>query len=278
MLAMDSNKTHLSLFSAVGIEIEYMIVDKDSLTILPIADKILEHFAGEITNEITLGEISISNELVMHVIEFKTNGPKEFRFDLHKSFHSAILQVLDFLYQFNATLLPTGMHPWFNPESGVQLWPYGDKKIYSCYNEIFDCRGHGWSNLQSTHINFPFANDEEFKLLHNAIRLLLPVIPALTASSPFENGQPTAWIDTRLHHYSINQQKVPSIAGHLIPEFITTEAEYENHILNPMYKAIEAWDPDRVLQEEWLNSRAAIARGPRRNRNARRRRDGGIAV
>ncbi|MEZ4819042.1 MAG: hypothetical protein R3A45_03765 [Bdellovibrionota bacterium] len=46
------SKMH-TLFSVYGIEAEYMIVDKDSLNVLPIADKILAQLnGGIITNEV----------------------------------------------------------------------------------------------------------------------------------------------------------------------------------------------------------------------------------
>ncbi len=257
---MASSNNYLSIFSAVGIEIEYMIVNQTTLEIMPVADKILEHFAGEITNEVDLGEIAISNELVKHVLEFKTNGPKKFSYALHLQFHETVKKINAFLQNHQAMLLPTGMHPWFDPEKGVELWSHGDKKIYSCYNRIFDCKGHGWSNLQSIHINLPFANDAEFKKLHNAIRILLPLIPSLTASSPFVEGKKSDWLDARLNFYRKNQEKIPAITGHVVPEFVTSKQHYQDVILNPLYQAIAPHDPEEILQDEWLNSRGAIAR------------------
>ena len=58
--------------------------------------------------------------------------------------------------------------------------------------------------------------------------------------------------------YGKNQQAIPEIAGEIIPEFIQSEAEYQQKILKPMYKAISAHDRQGILQNEWLNSRAAI--------------------
>ena len=50
--------------------------------------------------------------------------------------------------------------------------------MYEAYDRIFDCRGHGWANLQAVHLNLPFSGDEEFGRLHAAIRLVLPIMPA----------------------------------------------------------------------------------------------------
>jgi hypothetical protein len=64
-----------SLFEVVGVEMEYMIVQKDTLNVFPACDEILKEVAGELVSEIEFGKMAWSNELVNHVIEFKTNGP-----------------------------------------------------------------------------------------------------------------------------------------------------------------------------------------------------------
>jgi len=110
------------------------------------------------------------------------------------------------------------------------------------------------------HINLPFANDQEFRRLHAAIRVVLPLIPALSASSPLEQGQAANWLNGRLRYYRDNQRKIPSISGPVIPEPVTSISDYHRSILAPMYRDIAPWDPDSELRGDWLNSRAAIAR------------------
>lgn len=254
----------LGLFEGVGIEIEYMIVNKESLSIVPSSDAILSHFqdnSKHFMNEVALGDIAISNELVMHVIEFKTNGPKPTLTELDQKFHETVLKTNEYLSNLNCQLLPTGTHPLLRPlTEEIKLWPYGDKAIYNAYNKIFGCRGHGWSNLQSMHINLPFANNNEFVKLHNAIRVVLPIIPALTASTPIFEGQMTDVLDNRLQFYGKNQALIPEISGSIIPELIQSKKEYKAEILDKMYQAISSYDPNKILQHEWLNSRGAIAR------------------
>ncbi len=156
--------------------------------------------------------------------------------------------------------MPTGMHPWMDPKTEFQLWPHEYSSIYAAYNRIFDCQGHGWANLQSVHLNLPFADEEEFGRLHAAIRLLLPILPALAASSPIVEGQATEWLDTRLEVYRTNARRIPSIIGRVIPEPVYTHADYNEKIFQPMYRDIAASDPEGLLQHEFLNSRGAIAR------------------
>jgi len=250
-----------SLFSVYGIEIEYMIVDKNSLNPLPIADKVLQELNnGQITNEVELGDIAVSNELALHVIELKTNGPTKELISLDKQFSKTVIKIQTILNNFNAIILPTGMHPWFTPDKTLKLWPHSNNEIYDLYHEIFNCEGHGWGNLQSTHINLPFANEEEFIKLHEAIRLLLPIIPALTSSTPFVSENNTNSVNNRLLFYGKNQALLPCISGKIVPESIKSYDEYHDKILNPMYEAICSYDPQKILQHEWLNSRGAIVR------------------
>ena len=90
------NNKLFPIFSVFGIELEYMIVDKDTLDILPIADKLIEKMSGKIQNEFVYKDrrevagnvsIAISNELALHVIELKTDGPKNDLALLPQSFY-----------------------------------------------------------------------------------------------------------------------------------------------------------------------------------------------
>jgi gamma-glutamyl:cysteine ligase YbdK (ATP-grasp superfamily) len=246
------------IFSVIGIEIEYMLVDKETLDIQPKSDVLLRQLAGQFVNEVVLGDIVASNELVLHVLELKNNGPKPPHHPIAQQFQQAIIQLQPFLEQNHLMLLPTGAHPWMNPQVETMRWPHGNNAVYHQYDSIFNCQGHGWANLQSMHVNLPFSNDEEFSLLHNTIRLLLPLLPALAASTPILDGKKTGLLDSRLDFYEKNQRIIPMISGDIIPEFICSEAQYQNDILKPMYQAIRPFDPQGILQYEWLNSRAAI--------------------
>jgi glutamate---cysteine ligase / carboxylate-amine ligase len=250
----------LGLFQAFGVELEYMIVDKDTLDVKPVADQLFEDVLGFSGNEIEFPLVSWSNELARHVVEIKTTAPEANFVRLSEGFHSNIHLINEKLSKYNAQLLPGAAHPWMNPMRETVLWQHENSEIYETYNKIFDCRGHGWANLQSTHINLPFATDEEFGRLHAAIRLLLPIIPALTASSPILDGISSGWLDTRLKYYQSNQAKIPSIAAKVIPEAVFTEIGYQKNIFDLIARDIAPYDPNKILEPIWLNSRGAIAR------------------
>lgn len=250
----------LSLFAGHGIEIEYMIVDRERHDVLPLTDKVLHACAGAYVEEVDRGDMAWSNELVLHVIEIKCNGPARNLGGLAAAFQHEVGRIDSLLAPMGATLMPTAMHPWMNPLLETRLWPHGYNEVYATFDRIFDCTGHGWSNLQSMHINLPFADDGEFEQLHAAIRCLLPLLPALAASSPLAQWELTGFMDTRLEMYRHNSRRIPSITGLVVPEAVRNRAEYERQILAPMFAAIAPHDPEGVLQFEWLNARGAIGR------------------
>jgi glutamate---cysteine ligase / carboxylate-amine ligase len=251
--------SELHLFEGYGIELEYMIVDKQTLAVRPIADKLMEQVGGGYDREVDLGEVAWSNELALHVIEMKSNGPAPTLRGLAPKFQSNVERIQSILEPMGARLLPTAMHPFMDPHREMRLWPHEDDIIYKTFDRIFDCRGHGWANLQSTHINLPFSGDDEFGRLHAAIRLVLPLVPGIAASSPFMEGKQTGFLDARLDTYRGNAKRVPSVAGKVVPERVFTRAEYER-MLQSIYKDIAPLDPEGILAHEWLNSRGCIAR------------------
>jgi len=250
----------LHLFDAFGVELEYMIVDKDTLEIKPIADRLFFDALGYNGSEAEFPLVSWSNELALHIVELKTTRPEKDFTALSEGFRRHVAIVNEKLSKYNAMLLPGAAHPWMNPMKETRLWQNENKEIYETYNRIFDCRGHGWSNLQSTHINLPFQGDEEFARLHAAIRLILPIIPALSASSPVLDGKFTGMLNTRLRYYEKNQAIIPSITAKVIPEPVYTESGYNEHIYQKIMKDVAPYDPDKILEPVWLNSRGAIAR------------------
>jgi gamma-glutamyl:cysteine ligase YbdK (ATP-grasp superfamily) len=250
----------LRLFEAVGIELEYMIVHNGTLDVHPSADQLLEAVAGELTDEFLNGEIAWNNELALHVIELKCNGPRRSLAGLAAAFAANVELASGELADVDRLLMPGAMHPWMDPRKELELWPHGLSDVYAAFDRIFSCKGHGWANLQSTHVNLPFADDEEFARLHAAIRFLLPILPGLAASSPIIDGARNGVLDNRLAVYRTNCAKIPSISGDIVPEPIGSMGEYREMLLGRLYRDLEPHDPERVLQHEWVNARGAIAR------------------
>jgi gamma-glutamyl:cysteine ligase YbdK (ATP-grasp superfamily) len=248
----------LALFEGYGIEIEYMLVSIQDLAIAPSADRALEALGGEIANEVEVGAASWSNELVLHVLELKNTEPLGRLTPLADLFSEQVRRMNEILEPSGVMLLPGAMHPFMNPGRETRLWPHEGREIYEAFHRIFDCRRHGWANLQSAQLNVSFGNDEEFGHLHAAARVLLPILPALAASSPLAEGELTPFASTRLEVYRSNGGKLPSAAGQVIPEPIFRRKEYEEGIYGAMYRELEPHDPEGILRHPWFNARGVI--------------------
>lgn len=244
----------------LGIEIETALVDKTNFAVFPIAHKVLETTAKQPATDFTDGYITWSNELVNHVIEFKVSKPEILSEYMANQFHKSMQRCAKVVTDHNGRMLPTAMHPFMLPETQTQIWPGVYNEHYMAYHNIFNCFKHGFANLQSVHINIPFSNENEFSRILAAIRIVLPLIPALAASSPIKESKITHSLDTRLEVYANNQKKVASVTGMIIPEQIFTIAEYTEQILEKMYQDIAPYDTTGMLHNEQLNSRGCIAR------------------
>jgi gamma-glutamyl:cysteine ligase YbdK (ATP-grasp superfamily) len=250
----------LGLFEAYGVEIELMIVDATTLDVKPACDELLAEMAGEPAADLTLGDVTWSNELSLHVLEMKTSAPVPSLTGLARGFHASLSRAAPALARMGARFMPSAMHPWMDPQEETVLWPHENTDVYRTFDRIFGCSGHGWANLQSTHVNLPFADDEEFARLHAAIRLVLPLIPGLAAASPIQDAEVGPALDGRLLAYRGNSRNVPSVAGLVVPEPATSREQYEREILGRIYADLAPHDPEGVLRYEWANARGAIAR------------------
>ena len=252
------------LFEAFGVELEYVIVDRETLSVRSSADRVLQSLShampGHFPSDFSEGLCTWSNELALHVIELKNTDPIANLVRLPAQFEHALRAIEPSLEKLGLRLLPTSMHPWMNPTKETQLWPHEYGEIYQQYHHIFNCNSHGWANVQSVHLNVPFDGDEQFAKLHAAVRLVLPLLPALAASSPIVDAQISGWHSTRMKMYMAHCDRVPVMTGPIIPEPIFDEATYRREIFAPIAAAIKPLATGDSLQCEFLNARGAIAR------------------
>jgi len=250
----------LHLFDRFGVEIEYMIVRRRGLDVMPAADRVIREVVGAFSCDAELRPIAWSNELVLHVLELKVAEPVPALAGVAAQFQRSVRRVNSILEPMGGLLMPSGAHPWMDPARDARLWPHDYAEIYQTFDRIFGCRTHGWTNLQSVHLNLPFADNAEFARLHAAVRLLLPILPALAASTPYLDGRATGALDGRLDAYRVNARRIPSVSGAVIPEPCFSRRAYRERILNRIYRDMRQVDSEGTLRHEWVNARGAIAR------------------
>ena len=237
-----------------------MIVDRDQLNVSPTSEEILFHYGKGPASEVEFDHATWSNELVRHVLEFKINQPATQLERCVDVFQEQVSRANAWLSERGRLLLPSGMHPWMEPMHETHLWPFEGSDIYQAFDRVFGCQGHGWSNLQSVHLNLPYASEEDFVRLHAAIRLLLPLIPALSASTPFKEGKHLGFVDQRLESYRTNARRFDCVSGQVVPEPFDSYQSYRDGVFKPIEANLQPLDPDGIFEAEWVNARGAIAR------------------
>ncbi len=237
-----------SLFEATGFGLQYLVVDKDTLNISATGVELPADNAAKI-----IGELQRKSDPASHVLVLRTIGPTANIPSLEAGFRAEVRTTNAALASTERVLLPVSVHPLRHAvkENGPgEHDPVPDPVLRDLAS------GDPWS----VHLDLPFANDDEFSKLHTAIRMVLPIIPALCACSPIMNGEVTGLMDTRMHQYLTRQQRFPELMGPLIPEAVFNQEDYYRVIFEPIARALQPLDTDGVMDYQLLNGRGAIAR------------------
>jgi gamma-glutamyl:cysteine ligase YbdK (ATP-grasp superfamily) len=244
----------------MGPEHEFSLVNEE-LKVLPIVDKVIKDFYGRIVNFVELPDFTFGKELQLHVMEIKANAPFKSPELFEDTMQNAVVTLLDFLgKKYHARLLGTGMHPLLRLDE-TSVWPHRHRKIYQEYSKIFNLKQHGWLNIQSFHLNLPYSKEANGVLQHNLLANLCAYLPAISASSPICEGAISPNVDNRLYFYKLNQREVPSITGEIIPEPVSSFAQYREDVIGRFSQDLaKAGAGKTILFKEWVNSRGLIFR------------------
>ncbi len=252
------NFTYKTL-EVLGPELEYSLVNQE-LKPLPISDKIIKGYCGKTINFVEQPSFTFGKEMQLHVMEVKASSPFKSPIQFEETMQNAVSTLNQILKKQGALLLGTGMHPLLQLKD-TAVWPHYHRKIYQEYGKIFNLNQHGWLNIQSFHLNLPFQKEADGIQIHNLLANLCAYLPAIAASSPIYEGKNGVDIDNRLQFYKVNQKEIPSITAEVIPEYITSIAQYKRDVIerysNDLAKAGAA---KTLLKREWVNSRGVIFR------------------
>jgi gamma-glutamyl:cysteine ligase YbdK (ATP-grasp superfamily) len=244
----------------LGPEHEFSLVNEE-LQALPIVDKVIKDFCGRIVNFVELPDFTFGKELQLHVMEIKANAPFKSPELFEETMQNAVATLLDFLgKKYRASLLGTGMHPLLKLEE-TSVWSHRHRKIYQELGKVFNLKQHGWLNIQSFHLNLPYSRENKGVLLHNLLAGVCAYLPAISASSPICEGAISPNVDNRLYFYKLNQREVPSITGDVVPEPVSSFAQYREDVIGQYSQDLaKAGAGKTILFKEWINSRGVIFR------------------
>jgi len=152
------------------------------------------------------------------------------------------------------------MHPTLRLKD-ASVWPHRHRQVYEAMGRVFNLRRHGWLNIQSYQLNLPYGNERSGVALHNALANLCAYLPGVAASSPAYEGTVGEDVDNRLKFYHENQKEIPSVTGDIVPEYVSSIAEYMDKIIGKYSSDLAAAGADKLLlNKEWMNSRGVIFR------------------
>ena len=173
-----------SVEPTVGVEIEAQLVDKDSGNLVNIAEGIINKYRDE---------ERVKYELYLSTVEI-TSSPALNTNDTYRELSEILKRVLAIAAEENAGLILSGTHPFAL---------YEDQKISQVnprYQEFANT--YGWAVLRlltfGMHVHVGMDSKEKAVAVHDEIRKYLPLILALSASSPFWRGRATEPYCTRL--------------------------------------------------------------------------------
>lgn len=150
-------------------------------------------------------------------------------------------------------LLPSGGHPFaqkgdaaptaddikdqlFGPANSDQLWTSGAT------------------------VEIPFGDEQGFARLHTAVRMVLPLIPAISAASPFLEGKRAGALSARILALIEGTSSVPELTGPFIPEVALDQADYYRIVLEPIARVLVERDLAERIDYHSVNQRAAVPR------------------
>ncbi|MGK0236786.1 MAG: carboxylate-amine ligase [Candidatus Pelagisphaera sp.] len=229
---LDDLPFNFALLDSVEVSLEYIIADHRTLRPRSIASAVLRglnHHPKGVDKS-----ISISNTLTQHSLRFSTLTPQGNFYKLEAAFADSIQATNKELEKYGALLLSGGTHPFLDPDSEGELYATGSRNPLRKLVSQLDYHRHTWINTQTTTLRIGYDSESEFVFLHNAIALLLPLIPALSASSPYLNGDWQECLDTRTFNQPNRAKQIPIIVGDYVSEPITSLEEYRKTVLDPI--------------------------------------------
>lgn len=238
------------LAESFGIATEYFVVGVDDLK--------PQSAPADIFSISLQGPYQISRTPQPHIIRLSVPTATQNINYLDYGLAETIVTLNTSLAERKMCLMPGAMHPLWNP--GETLSDYSPSHPYEeAVAKLFVTTGHGWQNLAESGINLSFSDDDEFSRLHAAARLILPIIPALAASSPLVEGKRTG-IRSNGQNFFINRySKYPVLQAGEVPEPVFSKKKYEESILDPIRKMIDSKGFQQMLSAEYLNARGITA-------------------
>ncbi|UCG78711.1 MAG: YbdK family carboxylate-amine ligase [Nitrospirota bacterium] len=199
----------------IGVELEIQLVDAESLNLVGIAPEVLK-------NRHSSFEERLKQEFIRSMVEINTDICSSIS-DVESDLRETIEHLETILEPFNANYFFSSLHPFALS---------GDQKImdHPRYQRIMnDLQLVGRRFItQGLHVHVGVDDPEKAVNICNTIRLYLPLLLALSTSSPFYEGESTGLLSYRTKLF----EALP-LAG--MPDYLDGWKEF-NHVVDLLIK------------------------------------------
>ena len=192
----------------IGVEIELQLVDENNLDLKNIAPKVLADVDKKFKD-------NIKCELVESMIEINTNICQNIE-DVEKDISSTLIHLEDILKNYKTLLNCTSLHPFALGKNQIVT----DNPRYKRIMQDLQIVGKRFIT-QGLHVHIGINNCEKAIYVNNVLRMYLPLLLALSTSSPFFEGE-----DTGLYSYRTKLFEALPLAG--MPDHLNDWNHFEN--------------------------------------------------
>ena len=192
----------------IGVEIELQLVDKNNLNLKNIASKILADVDEKFSD-------NIKCELIESMIEINTNICSNIE-DVENDIRKTLKRLDEILKNYETELNCTSLHPFAIGKNQIVTNNPRYKRIMKDLQMV----GKRFIS-QGLHVHVGINDPEKAIKVNNALRIYLPLLLALSTSSPFFEGE-----DTGLHSYRTKLFEALPLAG--MPDYLNKWNHFEN--------------------------------------------------
>jgi carboxylate-amine ligase len=184
----------------IGVEIELQIVDKNTLDLKNIASEVLVDVDKKFSDKIKC-------ELIESMIEINTDICSDID-EVEKDIKQTLNHLEEILTNYSADFSCTSLHPFAKGKNQI----VSDNPRYKRIMKELQIVGKNFIS-QGLHVHIGIDNREKAMQVNNTLRIYLPLLLALSTSSPFFEGE-----DTGLHSYRTKLFEALPLAG--MPDYL----------------------------------------------------------
>ena len=192
----------------IGVEIELQLVDENNSDLKNVASRVLADVDKKFTD-------NIKCELIESMIEINTNICQTIE-DVEKDVSTILKHLEDILKNYKASINCTSLHPFALCKNQIVT----DNPRYKRIMKDLQIVGKRFIT-QGLHVHIGINNCEKAIRINNALRIYLPLLLALSTSSPFFEGE-----DTGLYSYRTKLFESLPLAG--MPDHLNDWKHFEN--------------------------------------------------